>query len=231
MNIIVTGASSGIGYETVLKIAKSGKHKIIAIARNAPKLEKLKNENKTESEIFALPFDLQSIGDYAKLHQTIVEKTDKIDILINNAGYLVNKPFELTSQNEIFDMFQTNVFAAGELIRILINDFSENSHIVNISSMAGFQGSVKFPGLSWYSAAKAAIASLTECLANELKPKKISVNCLTIGAVQTDMLSAAFPGFEAPLKPAQMAEYISHFALTAHTFMNGRIIPVQLSTP
>jgi len=45
------------------------------------------------------------------------------------------------------------------------------------------------------------------------------------------MLSAAFPGFEAPLKPAQMAEYISHFALTAHTFMNGRIIPVQLSTP
>ena len=89
--------------------------------------------------------------------------------------------------------------------------------------MGGFQGSAKFKGLSYYSASKAAIACLTECLANEFKPYGISVNCLALGSVQTEMLNEAFPGYKAPVDAKQMAGFIAEFALTGHRFFNGKI--------
>jgi NAD(P)-dependent dehydrogenase (short-subunit alcohol dehydrogenase family) len=105
------------------------------------------------------------------------------------------------------------------------------AHIVNISSMGGFQGTSKFPGLSAYSSSKAALSGLTECLAEELKDKNIAVNCLAIGAVQTEMLAKAFPGYKAPLSAKQMAEFICNFSLTGHLYFNGKIIPVSSTTP
>lgn len=97
--------------------------------------------------------------------------------------------------------------------------------------MGGFQGSAKFAGLSAYSSSKAALSGLTECLAEELKPNGISVNCLAIGAVQTEMLSKAFPGYKAPLSPAEMAGFIQYFALNGHRYFNGKILPVSITTP
>jgi NAD(P)-dependent dehydrogenase (short-subunit alcohol dehydrogenase family) len=108
---------------------------------------------------------------------------------------------------------------------------SSGSHIVNISSMGGFQGSAKYKGLSYYSASKAALACLTECLATEFTEFGISVNCLALGAVQTEMLDEAFPGYKAPVDAKQMAEFISGFALTGHKFFNGKILPVALGNP
>ncbi len=78
--------------------------------------------------------------------------------------------------------------------------------------MGGFQGSSKFPGLSAYSTAKGALSILTECLAVEFEEKKVSVNALALGAVQTDMLEKAFPEYKAPISPIEMAEYIENFA-------------------
>ena len=97
--------------------------------------------------------------------------------------------------------------------------------------MGGVQGSSKFAGLSAYSSSKSALSGLTECLAEELKEKNISVNCLALGAVQTEMLSKAFPGYKAPLQPKQMANFIVDFALTGHQYFNGKIIPVSSTTP
>ena len=105
------------------------------------------------------------------------------------------------------------------------------AHIVNISSMGGFQGSMKFPGLSAYAASKAALANLTEVLAAEFEEKNIAVNCLAIGAVETDMLFKTFPEYKAPLKAIEMAEYIADFSLNGHKYYNGKILPVALSTP
>jgi NAD(P)-dependent dehydrogenase (short-subunit alcohol dehydrogenase family) len=110
-------------------------------------------------------------------------------------------------------------------------DVHEKTHIVNISSIGGFQGSVKFPGLSAYSSSKAALVCLTECLAEEFKDKNIAFNCLALGAVQTDMLNEAFPGYKAPVSASSMASFVTDFVLKAHHFMNGKIIPVSLSTP
>jgi NAD(P)-dependent dehydrogenase (short-subunit alcohol dehydrogenase family) len=109
--------------------------------------------------------------------------------------------------------------------------FSNIQHIVNISSMGGIQGSVKFPGLAAYSSSKAALICLTELLAEEFKDEKLAINCLALGAVQTEMLEEAFPGFEAPVSAKEMAEYISNFAMHGHKYYNGKTLQVSNSTP
>ena len=108
---------------------------------------------------------------------------------------------------------------------------SAAAQIINIGSMGGYLGSSKFPGLSVYSAAKGALATLTECLAEELQEKNVRVNCLALGAVQTEMLEKAFPGYQAPINPEQMANFIYNFATHSSKFMNGKVIPVSLNTP
>jgi short-subunit dehydrogenase len=97
--------------------------------------------------------------------------------------------------------------------------------------MGGFQGSMKFAGLSAYSTSKAALCSFTELFSEEYKDSTIAMNCLCLGSVQTEMLEEAFPGYQAPLNPEQISEYISDFTLSAHKFMKGKIIPLSLTNP
>jgi NAD(P)-dependent dehydrogenase (short-subunit alcohol dehydrogenase family) len=155
----------------------------------------------------------------------------KIDILINNAGFLVNQPFQKISSVDFDQTFDINIKSPFFLCQTLLPLMHSETHIVNISSMGGFQGSAKFNGLSVYSASKGALAILTECMAEELKENGIKVNCLALGAVQTEMLSEAFPGYAAPLKPFEMAEFIVDFAINGNKYFNGKIIPVTLSNP
>jgi NAD(P)-dependent dehydrogenase (short-subunit alcohol dehydrogenase family) len=151
--------------------------------------------------------------------------------LINNAGALLHKPFQEITDEDFDAVFGMNVKSPFRLIRDLLPLFNEPAHIINISSMGGVQGSIKFPGLSLYSASKGALAILTECLALEFKDQQIYINALAIGAVQTEMLAEAFPGYKAPLQPGQMAAFIKEFALTGHRYFNGKVLPVSLSTP
>jgi len=146
---------------------------------------------------------------------------------------MVNKPFEEISAADLETVYNVNVFSVIRLIQGIMPllDINQKSHIVNISSMGGFQGSAKFAGLSAYSSSKAAMACLTECLAEEFKEKNVAFNCLALGATQTEMLDEAFPGYKAPLTAAEMASFIAEFSLNAHRYMNGKIIPVSLSTP
>jgi NAD(P)-dependent dehydrogenase (short-subunit alcohol dehydrogenase family) len=234
MNVVITGASRGIGYELVKKFASEEGNKIVAISRNKSRLEMLKKECSalhSGSELLICDFDLVS-GDYNNLlHDSIHPFIKTVDILVNNAGLLVNKPLEALTDQDFNHLFDVNVKGVFRLIRLLYPCFSIGSHIVNVSSMGGFQGSAKFPGLSLYSASKGAVAILTECLAEEFKSRKINVNCLSIGAVQTEMLAEAFPGYQAPLKPSEMAGFMHDFSTTGHRFFNGKIIPVSVSTP
>lgn len=224
MNIVITGAGKGIGLELTRLFVES-KHKTIAISRNISALNKIDSEF-----LFPVSFDLIS-DDYSNLSSVINKSLTNVDLLINNAGLLVNRPIHDLTDSDFDNMFSTNVKAAFKLTQLLLPVFNEGSHIVNISSMGGVQGSSKFPGLSLYSASKGAISILTECLAEELKDSKISVNALALGAVQTEMLNEAFPGFKAPLTSTEMAKYIYGFALTGHKYYNGKILPVSLSTP
>jgi short-subunit dehydrogenase len=236
MNIIVTGASRGIGYEMVRLFAGNGNHHIIAISRNEEKLQSLAKECKDinhESVVIPLALDLMEILEVPGKLAPVKAVLDHIDILINNAGNLTNKAFDVASLKEVNDMFSTNFFVPAMMIRALLDHMGKKgkTHIVNIGSMGGFQGSSKYPGLSYYSASKAALAVFTECLPAELNNSNIHVNCLALGSAQTEMFIEAFPGSKALLSAVEMAEYITYFAMNGDKFFNGKIIPVASTNP
>jgi 3-oxoacyl-[acyl-carrier protein] reductase len=224
-NIVVIGASRGIGWELVKRLSKD--NNVLAISRNQSRLDELSAE--TGCSVAAL--DLISESFHHDLKTALESQFDAIDILINNAGYLVNKDYHDTSLKDMQQIYATNVFGPMISCQVIVPMMKSGSHIVNIGSVGGVQGSAKFPGLSAYSSSKAAIAGYTECLAEELKEQGISVNCLALGAVQTEMLAEAFPGYQAPTTAAEMAEYIADFSLKANQWMNGKIISVSKSTP
>ncbi len=224
MNIVITGAGKGIGLE-LSKLFVENNHTTIAISRNINTLKNIDNPF-----LRPISFDLTSV-DYSDLLEFMSKELGSVDILINNAGLLVNKNFSNLTDTDFDSIFNTNVKAVFKLTQTLLPSFNKNAHIVNISSMGGVQGSSKFPGLSLYSASKGAVSILTECLAEELKEEHISVNALALGAVQTEMLENAFPGFKAPVSANEMAKYIYEFALTGHKYYNGKVLPVSSSTP
>ncbi|MBL4624170.1 MAG: SDR family oxidoreductase [Flavobacteriales bacterium] len=231
MNVVVTGASRGIGFETCKQFLKNG-DMVFAIARSREQLELL-SDFKANGELNIIVSDLSDEKELLKCVEQIKSNTAAIDVLINNAGYLVNRSFEETTiqdfQQSISVNLQIPYFLTQNLIPLLETALS--AQVINIGSMGGYPGSSKFPGLSVYSIAKGALATLTECLAEELKEKNIKVNCLALGAVQTEMLSKAFPGYEAPVNPTEMASFIFNFAAQSAKFLNGKIIPVSLNTP
>jgi 3-oxoacyl-[acyl-carrier protein] reductase len=232
MLVLVTGASKGIGLEIVKLLANNPGIFVIGVSRNISSMTALVKERNTDN-ILPLRADINKSTDQKKILSTIKKLGLKLDVLINNAGELVNKPFQKITEKELRSVYSTNVFAPFLLTQLLLPVFNpkSKSHIVNISSVGGVQGSSKFPGLSAYSSSKAALCGLTECLAEELKEKNMAVNCLALGAVQTEMLSKAFPGYRAPLKANEMAEYICNFALTGQNYFNGKIISVSSTTP
>jgi len=233
MNIIITGASSGVGFEAVLELVLSGKHKVIALARSQSKLERLLEIAKglnPECEVYAIAFDIVH-DDYAGLQQFVTSNFDgRVDALINNAGVPINKPFTELLEADFVEMLQSNYIGHVRIIQSMLQFMGEGSHILNIGSMGGFQGSVKFSGLSAYSASKAALHTLTECLAQELVAQGIKVNCLALGSAQTEMLEQAFPGYESPVMAFEMGKYIADFAITGHRFFNGKVLPVAVTT-
>jgi short-subunit dehydrogenase len=237
MNIIVTGASKGIGYEIVRSMAGMPGMKLVAIARNREELMELKlscTGLPSGKDVEVLPADLSESGKLkSEIIPAISRVFDHLDILINNAGYLVNKPFIQTDETELEMSVRINFIVPWLLIQSLTDLLSKSgkSHVVNISSIGGIQGSVKFPGLSAYSSAKGALGILTECLAAELSDRNISVNCLALGSVQTEMFSKAFPGYKAQLKPDEIASFITDFAVNGNKYFNGKILPVSISTP
>lgn len=230
MNIIITGASRGIGFETALHLAKNPQVKILVLSRNEQKMRELAAAAPLQN-IDWLKYDLSKPNKEALLKKLNTWKS--IDILINNAGLLLNKPFAKLTDKDWWEIFEVNVFGISRLIRFLLPQLAAEggAHILNLGSMGGVQGSSKFAGLSAYSASKAAVANLTECLAEELKTDNIAVNCLALGAVQTEMLAEAFPGYQAPVQSGQMGEMVAWFATQGRQFFNGKILPVSISTP
>ena len=237
MVAIITGASRGIGYETARYLSRSSGMQVYALSRNREGLEQLARdqvEGVSGSVIIPVVFDLEQFLEEPVLIDDLIRQVPgHVDIVINNAGYLVNRPFEELDLKEWERIYRTNVFAPAMLVKHLLPVLGKagTSHVVNISSMGGYQGSVKFAGLSAYSSSKAALACLTECLGLEYRETDIVFNCLALGSVQTEMLAEAFPGYQAEMSAARMAEYIGEFALTGHRYFRGKIIPVSSGTP
>lgn len=222
-NIVITGASRGIGLAMV-KWFSENNHNVWALSRNISPIEQVKLSS---THPFSIDIsDAKAVEDWAA---TVAP--NKVDILINNAGKLINKPFLQTTQADFEAVYKVNVFGLANLTRVLLPKMNPSSHVVNISSMGGINGTSKFPGLAAYSSSKGAVSILTELLAEECKENGPNVNALALGAVQTEMLSEAFPGLDVPMDAKTMADYIAHFALEGHRFYNGKVLPVSNTTP
>jgi len=223
-NIIITGTSRGIGYELALQFATAG-HNVLAISRKTPQVF-IENP-----KITCLTVDLSIEDDLKRVEQFLEHTWKKVDVIIHNAGSLLHKPFDQISSEEFENIYKVNVFGVANLTRICIPYLQKGSHVITISSMGGIQGSMKFAGLAAYSSSKGAVITLSELLAEEYKEKGIAFNVLALGAVNTEMLQEAFPGYEAPLSAKEMADYIFDFALTGNKYYNGKVLQVSSTTP
>ncbi|MDP2088865.1 MAG: SDR family oxidoreductase [Flavobacteriaceae bacterium] len=224
-NIIISGCSRGIGLELV-KYFSNPQFQIIAIARNVETITQLKMTNVT-------PFkaDITNDKDLKALKSYVNKTWNHVDIVIHNAGKLLNKPFFKTTAEDFLNVYKVNVLAVAELTRILIPFLNKGSHVVTISSMGAVQGSLKFAGLAAYTSSKGALITLTELLAEEYKNSGISFNVLALGAVQTEMLKEAFPLYKAPVNAEEMAHYIGEFSLKGNKHFNGKVLQVSSTTP
>ena len=221
--IVVTGASKGIGLEIVRFLVAQG-HTVYALSRDIKALG-------SSEKLHPIGIDLTDEESLIKLAEQLSSNQIIIDALINNAGSLINQSFSTTTKNDFEAIYRVNVFGLASITRLLLPLISSKGHVVNISSMGGIGGSAKFPGLSAYSSSKGAVNILTELLAEEYKETGPFFNGLALGAVQTEMLAKAFPGFQAPLSAEEIAPYIAQFALTGQQFYNGKILPISSSTP
>ena len=224
-NIVITGTSRGIGFELAKQFAENG-HQVLALSRNTAPLSAVNHKN-----IKVLSVDISNAEDLNKVTDFIKSTWKKVDVLINNAGKLINKPFTEISSEDFLEVYKVNVFGVAEITKLMIPFLQKGSHVVTISSIGGIQGSIKFPGLAAYSSAKGAVITLSELLAEEYKEQQIAFNVLALGAVQTEMLEEAFPGYQAPISASEMADYIYNFSLTGNKFYNGKVLQVSSSNP
>ena len=224
-NIVITGTSRGIGFELAKQFAENG-HQVLALSRNTAPLSAVNHKN-----ITALSVDISNNDDLNKVTDFIKSTWEKVDVLINNAGKLINKPFTEISSEDFLEVYKVNVFGVAEITKLMIPFLPKGSHVVTISSIGGIQGSLKFPGLAAYSSAKGAVITLSELLSEEYKEQQIAFNVLALGAVQTEMLEEAFPGYQAPISASEMADYIYNFSLTGNKFYNGKVLQVSSSNP
>ncbi len=240
MNIVISGASRGIGFETARRFSESGEHRIFVLSRDENGLKKLAETASGVKNIIVVPCDLEEEKSVLAAVLKIKEKVSGVDVLINNSGRLVNKPFMELTDEDWKHVYGVNVFGVVRLTRALMplllkGNISGNgkikSHVVNISSMGGVQGSMKFRGLSAYSSSKGALITLTECLSEEMREEGVRVNCVALGSVETEMFREAFPGMGASMSVGEVSGWLTEFALSGYKFFNGKIIPVSTSTP
>ena len=207
----------------------SENHNIYGISRNIDKLKELKSS-------LSIPDNFDFLAqDITKLNAEILNnwiQVKNIDLLVNNAGMLINKSFKDIHYDDYRKLMDVNFWGAFNLSQLLLEKLSNaKGQIFNISSMGGVNFSSKFPGLSLYSSSKAAISILTECLSEELKDLNIRVNAFALGAVQTEMLEEAFPNYESGISTQEMASFIVNFIDSSKNLINGQVIRVTKSNP
>ncbi len=230
--VVVSGASRGVGRATAKALVEVHGCRVVAISRDAKGLASLKGECGAKADALeALQLDLASPKGIAEVRDHLVGR--RVHGLVNNAGLLIKEDWGGWTMEDLQRLFLLNASVPLLLTQALSDLLGGDpvGHVINIGSMGGFQGSVKFPGLAGYSASKAASANITECMAEELKDRSVRCNCICLGAVDTAMLRVAFPGYTAPVGPEEVGGYIARFVLEGHKLFNGKVLPLALSTP
>jgi NAD(P)-dependent dehydrogenase (short-subunit alcohol dehydrogenase family) len=186
---LVTGCSSGIGFETALALAKEGYHTYASMRnteKSKPLLERAKKEN---LPITVIQLDVDKPESIRAAVSQIMKEKKRIDVLVNNAGYGIFGCLEDLSVEEIKEQFETNFFAVIRLIQEVapIMRKQKSGTIVNVSSVAGRIG---FPGSPAYISSKFALEGLSESLRYELSPFGINTIIIEPGVIKTNFFSS-----------------------------------------
>jgi len=204
MKALITGASSGIGYQMAKYLSDLG-HDLILVARDKEKLQKLQEELKTDVKIVVADLSIES-----KVKEVYVLcKNENIDILINNAGFGDCGKFYETDLNKEMEMVDLNIKAVHILTKMFLKDMKKKNqgYILNVASSAAF---LPGPLMATYYSTKAYVLRLTTALHEELRRDKlnISVSCLCPGPVDTNFNKVANVKFGVkPLESEPVAKY------------------------
>lgn len=229
-SIMVTGAGSGIGLETVRALLALASFDVVAVARHGKR--RLEQELQAHpGRLHVLELDLLSEDAAERIAASMGDK--RLIGLVHNAAMLIQAGKGGYDRGPLMDLLALNVALPLLLTQTLKGNLAGDppAHVVCIGSMGGFQDSVKFPGLAAYSSSKAALACFAQCAAVEFAPLGIRSNCLALGSVDTAMLRAAFPDHRASTSAAEMGRYVAEFTLQGHKLYNGKVLPVAVSTP
>ncbi len=223
---VVTGASGGIGSALCKQLCEQG-IRVLGVSRRAP-------DGWSSAHYRHLSIDLRHPSASEKVAAALDSTSHaSLRIVIHAAAVLHSMPFELLNEGMEDEMLRLNLRLPITLTRALLPwlKVANESHSVFISSMAGFQGSLKYSGLSVYGASKAGLVGFTEAIAAEMEGSNLYFNTLCLGAVQTEMLQRAFPGYSGGVSVDEMARFIAGFAQNGHKVMNGKALPVSIGNP
>ncbi|MCB9170024.1 MAG: SDR family oxidoreductase [Flavobacteriales bacterium] len=229
--VLITGASRGIGAATARALVREHGMNVLLVSRDAKAMAEVVSSCTDPNKAEIMSIDLSLPEAVEDIRRKVGER--RLRAVINNAGLFRSMQLGHWTLDDLEEIFRVNAHVPFLLVQALADRLvgEPPGHVVNIGSMGGVQGSVKFPGLSGYSASKAALAGYTECLAEELRHRGIACNCLALGSVDTEMLRAAFPDHRAELTVAEMGSYVARFALEGHKFFNAKVLPVSTGTP
>jgi NAD(P)-dependent dehydrogenase (short-subunit alcohol dehydrogenase family) len=229
--ILITGAGGGIGLATVNALLEDEAVRVIGVARDAGQRLSEALRRHGADRMQPIDADLSSPDAIERIASAI--GPGRLTGLIHNAGVLDRTAMGAHQRARILEVFDINTAVPLLLTQALADRLAGDppGHVLHISSMGGFQDSAKFPGLVAYSASKAALACMAQCLAEEFKDRGIRSNALALGAVDTGMLRAAFPGYQAPVSAMEMGRFVAWFVRQGYKSFNGKVLPVSLSSP
>jgi len=195
---LVTGAGRGIGASLSIELCKRGAI-VVGVARSATGLQE--TERIAGKNFISMPTDISDVQQIKSLFQNLESKRLIPSIVINNAGAIAAKIVEEISMDDYDMMMKVNVRATFLISQEIFRRAKDETSILNVSSIAGVMGLEKYPGFSVYTAAKSAVVGMTEAMPVEGRARKIWVNVVCPGAVDTRMLRQALPNMKTDKKP------------------------------
>jgi uncharacterized protein len=228
---LITGASKGIGKEFAISLAKR-KYNLLLIARTENLLSELAAElqNKYGITVACKAIDLSSSKAAEEIMAWCKQGNYDINVVVNNAGYGLNGPFEKLSLKEQINMMGLNMSTLVQFTHLaipLLRQHSGKSYILNVASTAAYQS---VPYLGVYSATKSFVLSFTRAIRQELKSSNISVTCLSPGAVETHFMErAGMDKVKKIVKQAKkvemQADVVAEFGINAMLQGKAEVIP------
>ena len=235
--VLITGASRGIGREIAIKFATEGYNVVLNYKNSESKAKTICNQiEKLGVKCLMVKADVSIESEVVDMVNLVLKTFGRVDVLVNNAGVALSKLFQLTTTDEIAQVFGVNTFGVINCSKAVVPSMVSDKagKIINISSIWGKVGASME---TIYSASKGAVIAFTMALAKELAPSNISVNCVCPGVIDTDMLIEYSENDKKELKqqtplnrlgtPQDVANAVYFLASDNATFITGQVITVD----